>query len=161
CLLAGLGTAASLGLLAHHRRLQRGMLIACLLLPSLVGIGSMIRDVWRPFKTLSDERARSFARWFWFNAEFAGEAVWLKTDLGLDFSPPTYRELSWSAMYLCNQRMCSPRHQAGAVPHWERIAADWPLRCLLYRDPQFPVDEAALERWQSEMAQHYQLVSRD
>lgn len=161
CLLAGWGTAAWLTFLANIPRAQRGVLVACLLLPAVVGIGSMIRDVWRPFKTLSDERARSFARWFWFNAEFAGEAVCLKTDLGLDFAPQTYRELSWSAMYLCNQRIYSPRHQAGAAPHWERIVADWPLRCLLYRDPQFPVDEAALARWLDEMAKQYQLVSRD
>jgi hypothetical protein len=161
CLLAGLGTAAWLTFLARFPRAQRCVLIACLLLPSVVGLGSMIRDVWRPFKTLSDERARSFARWFWFNAEFAGEAVCLKTDLGLDFAPRTFRELSWSAMYLCNQRIYSPRHQLGAAPQWERIAADWPLRCLLYRDPQFPCDEAALKRWLSEMATQYQLVSRD
>jgi hypothetical protein len=161
CLLAGVGSADWLTFLARFPRAQRGALLACLLLPSVVGIGSMIRDIWRPFKTLSDERARSFARWFWFNAEFAGEAVCLKTDLGLDFAPQTYRELSWSAMYLCNQRIYSPRHQAGAAPQWEWIAADWPLRCLLYRDPQFPVDDAALERWLSEMTRHYQLVGRD
>jgi hypothetical protein len=161
CWLAGMGTAAWLNLLTKRPHVQRAMLIACLLFPLLVGAGSIVRDIWRPFKSLSDERARSFARWFWFNAEFAGEAVCLKTDLGLDFAPRTFRELSWSAMYLCNRRIYSPRHQVGAAPGWQRIAADWPLRCLLYRDPQFLVNEGALERWLSEMAAQYQLVSRD
>ena len=64
-------------------------------------------------------------------------------------------------MYLCNQRIYSPRHQAGAAPNWEKVAADWPLRCLLYRDPQFPIDEAALERWLDDMRKQYQLVGRD
>jgi hypothetical protein len=160
CLLAGLGGATWLGLLARAR-LGRAGLVCGLLLSFGVAAGSIARDIWQPYKTFSDERARSFARWFWFNAEFEGEAVCLKTDLAQDFAPGTYRELSWSAMYLCNQRIYSPRHAAGLGPRLERVTAERPLRCVLYRDPDFPCDEARLQRWLVEMQGHYQLVAHD
>jgi hypothetical protein len=161
CVLAGLGGAAWVGGFAARKRTGRVLLALSLLFPLVVGVGAVVRDLAHPYKTLSDQRARAFATWFWFCAEHEGEAVCLKTDLGLDFSPGAYRELSWAAMYLCNQKIYSPRHAAGTPPRLERIRADWPLRCLLYRDPDFPCDEAALARWLGDTRASYRLVGRD
>ena len=80
---------------------------------ALIAVGTIARDFASPFKSRTDLRYRDFARWFWFNMEFAGEAVCLKSDLGEEFAPGTFRDLGWSAMYLCNQRIYSPRHARG------------------------------------------------
>jgi hypothetical protein len=161
CLLCGLGAAAWVRAVAAWPRLRTFMLTCCLGFPAVVGLGSMFRDALHPYKTLSDLRARAFAQWFWFNAEFEGEAVCLKSDLGLDMGANTYHDLSWSAMYLCNQRIYSPRHAAGLAPRLDRIAAQTPLRCVLYRDPSYPCDESVVEQWLDDFQRRYQLVSRD
>jgi hypothetical protein len=161
CMLAGLGSAAWVGALAARPRLGRALLAVCVLLPLLVGVGTVLRDLAHPYKTQSDQRARAFAQWFWFSAEHEGEAVCLHTDLGHDFSSRAYQELSWAAMYLCNQKIYSPRHAAGAPPCLDHLSAERPLRCLLYRDPEYPCDEAALGRWLGDVQTGFQLVSRD
>jgi hypothetical protein len=161
CVVAGLGAAAWVHRLAAWPRLGRAVLAAGLGLPLFVGAGSVVRDLAHPYKTLSDQRARAFAQWFWPCAAFEGEAVCLKTDLGLEFSSRAYRELSWAAMYLCNQRIYSPRHAAGQPVGLERAAAGRPLRCVLYRDPEYPPDERAVARWLAAMRGRYRLVARD
>jgi hypothetical protein len=161
CVLTGLGGVAWVGACPPKGRLARVLLGAALLFPLLVGVGCIVRDLAHPYKTLSDMRARSFASWFWFCAESEGEAVCLKSDWGLDFAPQEYQELSWAAMYLCNQKIYSPRHAAGEPPRLDRVAADRPLRCLFYRDPDFPCDEAALDRWLAETRGRYRLVGRE
>jgi 4-amino-4-deoxy-L-arabinose transferase-like glycosyltransferase len=161
CLLAGLGAAGWVQWFSSYRRAGRVVLALGLLFPFLVGAGSIVRDLASPGKTWSDLRARAFAQWFWYAAEYEGEAVCLKSDLGLDFSSKAYRELSWAAMYLCNQRIYSPRHAAGEPPRWERIAAGRPLRCVLYRDPQYPCDEGQVRRWLGQVQQDYRLIGRE
>jgi hypothetical protein len=91
--------------------------------------------------------------------EQQGELVCLKRDLGVEFSPETFRH-GFSAMYLCNQRIYSPRHARGESPHWERISADWPLRYVEFHSPMYEYDEPARQRWLTEMQQHYTLVER-
>jgi hypothetical protein len=167
CMLLGCGGAA---LAARARkevspaiglpRFGRGLRIALALL-AIIPLGVIVRDFATPHKSLTDQRYRDFARWFWQSAEFAGEAVCLQTDLGLEFAPGTFHELGWSAMYLCNQRIYSPRHAAGDPPHWERVSADWPLRCVQYRAEVYRYDRAAFDRWLRSMENRYRLVSRD
>jgi len=161
CLLAGLGGAAWVAWLAPRRRLGTALLAASLLFPLLVGIGSVIRDLAHPYKTLSDQRARAFAQWFWFSAEHKGEAVCLHADLKQDFGSQAFEELSWAAMYLCNQRIYSPRHVVGTAPRLQQVSADRPLRCLLYRDPNYPCDEKKLNQWLADMQTDFRLDSRE
>jgi hypothetical protein len=161
CMLAGLGAAAWVGALAGRPRLGKALLAVSLLFPMLVGVGSVVRDLAHPYKTLSDQRARAFAQWFWLSAEHEGEAVCLRTDLGRDFGSKAYHELSWAAMYLCNQKIYSPRHAAGRLPQLDDLSACRPLRCVLYRDPEYPCNEASLGRWLGDMQTGYQLVGRE
>lgn len=161
CMLIALGGAALLAATQRTAaRAQRGLRLSTGFL-ALVAIAIMIRDVTHPYKARSDAQARDFARWFWHDAAWNGELVCLKTDLGLCFSPQTYRELGWSATYLCNQRIYSPRHAAGRPPNWSRVSAEWPLRCIQFRAGVWPFDQAAFDRWMAQMQEQFQLVAHD
>jgi hypothetical protein len=174
CLLSGLGGAWLLARLRHiylarsrkssearsQRSMPRGVAVALVAL-AMCAIASMARDSFRPYKALSDQRARAFAEWFWFNAAFDGEAVCLHSDFHEDFSPATWSDLSWSAEYLCNQRIYSPRHQQQRSFDPQRVAADHPLRCVLYRDPLYEIDESRLARWLAQMQNRYDLAARE
>jgi len=127
---------------------------------ALVGVVGMARDFWFPAKSAAVMRARDFARWFWFTAQFDGEVVCLKTDLGLTFSPADFQR-GLSSMYLCNQRIYSPRHAAGREPQWDRVAEDWPLRCVEYHAASGPYDRAGRDRWLASMQAQYTLVGRE
>jgi hypothetical protein len=161
CLLAGLGAAVLLSLrrqaVAWSRRLVVGAAAALVLL----GGATMARDFVWPYKSRTDQQARDFARWFWPTAQFAGEVACLHSDLGCRIAPQAFSELSWSAMYLCNQRIYSPRHAAQRPIAWQRVSARTPLRCVLYRAPAFPHDEAALRAWLDQMQQAYRLSGRE
>ncbi|MCZ6792132.1 MAG: glycosyltransferase family 39 protein [Planctomycetota bacterium] len=173
CLTAGLGGAALIEWWMRRRGRGAGALAVVLVLLAAVGAGSVVRDVARPYKTRSDQRARAFARWFYFNAEDQGEVVCLKADLGTtagelalprlpvdDYCPESDHDLSWEAMYLCNQRIYSPRHSRGEPPDLARVSAERPLWCVHYRVSKFDCDEPLLERWLREMNRRYELVGK-
>ena len=160
CLLAGLGAAALTSAARRARTAlgwQRGLLAAL----ALVAVGSIVRDVAMPYKTTSDQRARDFARWFWFNAEREGEAVCLKSDWNIDFSPAAWSELTWAATYRCNRAIYSPRQARGDPPRLEEVSGQWPLRCVEFRSGQQPYDEAARQRWLQQMCERYDLAAHD
>jgi Dolichyl-phosphate-mannose-protein mannosyltransferase len=161
CLLIGYGTTVLLAWLVRRGTKPIPCLGTVLVILALVGGVTVVRDLASPYKNISDERSRAFAQWFWYNAEYDSEVACLKTDLGRDFAPDTFRQLSFSAEYLCNQRIYSPRHATGEAIHWERISATHPLRCVLYRCPCYSFDEDAFEAWLNEMQETYDLVSRE
>ena len=138
---------------------RRALACDCVLLAA-IGFGVIARDVAWPYKTRSDFRARAFAQSFWFSVAHGEEVVCLKSDLGLDFVPAQHSELSWSAQYLCNRAIEVSRNRLPR-PEWNRISPKRPLRCVLYRDSRFRFDEAALERWLTDMRQHYELLARE
>lgn len=161
CILLGAGGAA---LLARGQALpqsRRRALAAALGLLALIAIGTIARDFCLPYKSATDRRYRDFARWFWFSMESSGEVVCLQTDLNLDFAPGTFRDLGWSAMYLCNQRIYSPRHARGEPVDWQAVSADWPLRCVEYQAEVYRYDRAACDRWLATMQKRYELVARE
>jgi hypothetical protein len=128
---------------------------------SLVPLGTMARDFASPYKSKTDLRYRDFARWFWFNAEFDSEVACLKTDLGQEFAPGTSRHLGWSAMYLCNQKIYSPRHARGEPLRLDLVTENRPLRVVQFRAQVYKYDQAAFDRWLASMEARYELVSRD
>jgi hypothetical protein len=138
---------------------RRGLAVSCALLAA-VGIGVVIRDVAAPYKTQSDFRVRAFARGFWFSARSTEEVVCLESDLGLDFVPQERRELSWSAEYLCNYAIEKSRYRFKPAD-WNRVSRDRPLRCVLYHESRFPLDEPKLARWLDAMRENYDLVGRE
>jgi hypothetical protein len=171
CMMLGIGGAALIkrrqaaqAALASHPLPVGGLgraLTAGLAFCALIAVSTIARDFASPYKSRTDLRYRDFARWFWFNMEFAGEAVCLKSDLGEDFAPGTFRDLGWSAMYLCNQRIYSPRHARGDPPRLERVSDEWPLRCVQFKAEVYRYDQAAFEQWLSDMQSRWDLVSRD
>jgi len=165
CLLIGLGGTAILCRLGSVRGGTRGRAIVLLFVLlgvyALVGSGSIARDLWHPHKTKSDLRARAFAQWFWFNAQFEGEVVCLKSDLGLSFAEGEDTELSWLYTYLCNQRIYSPRHARGEPPRLDRVSRTRPVRFVHYQAGRFQHDRDALARWLEEKKARYELVGRE
>jgi hypothetical protein len=162
CLLAGLG-AATLCLRGRSGRPAPSLpihVLAALLV--LFGVGSILRDFSTQAKSDSVMRARDFARWFWFTTEFDGEIACLKTDLHQAFSKKTYQS-GLSSMYLCNQRIYSPRHARGAPPRFDQVSADRPLRCVEYRSVYQgkDYDEQARDAWLASMCAKFDLVSEE
>jgi hypothetical protein len=113
-----------------------------------------------PYKTQSDFRARAFAQSFWFPAQRDQEVACLKSDLGLDFIPEQYRELSWAAQYLCNRAIEVSRCHLRAAD-WSRASPSRPLLCVLYRESRFPFEEARFAQWLAQMQEHYELTARE
>ncbi len=132
----------------------------CTLILACVGGGSIVRDLVCPYKTRSDFRARAFAQSFWSGAHSAEEVACIKGDLGLDFVPRQHQELSWSAHYLCNHAIEVSR-SALPIADVKRISTTRPLRCVLYRDARYELDQAGLNKWLSEMKTHYELVGHE
>lgn len=161
CLMGGLGVAVAVGLIARWGRHGRLVTTIAFCYFLLVGLGSMARDLYQPYKTVSDLRDRDFARWYWENNAFDGEVACVRSDLGQNFSPELRNRLNWGAMYACNKRIYDPRGGRPNAVQFDRISEDWPLRCLLYRDPELPFDEPAFQRWLAEMESRYDLVSAD
>ena len=88
-----------------------------------------------------------------------------ETDLETDLSPAKVN-CGWSSLYLCNQRIYSPRHARGQKPDLEHVSAERPLRCVLYRSPkeeqESPApDPQARQRWLEKMEAKYVLVGHD
>jgi hypothetical protein len=161
CMLIGYGLAVLLAWLVRLGCRPGACVGVALATLGLVGGATTARDLAGPYKNVSDERARAFAEWFWYNAEYDAEVACVKTDLGLGFSPNTFHQLCFSAQYLCNQRIYSPRHAAGEPVHWDQISAAHPLRCVLYRAPSYPFDEDAFQAWLRRMQEEYDLAGRE
>ncbi len=127
---------------------------------ALVAGGSIVHDLIYPYKSDTTLRARDFARWFWSDVGHDSELVCLETDWKKDLSPGTYT-WGWSSLYLCNQRIYSPRHARGEPPHLEQVSAERPLRCVLFRALDQEKDSGRVDRWVAEMERSYKLVCRD
>jgi hypothetical protein len=135
-------------------------LLALLGLFLAIGAGILLRDLWYPYKSGTTLRAKEFAQWFWTDLAADSELVCLETDLKANLSPGSY-EHGLSSLYLCNQRIYSPRHARGEPPRWDRVSAKRPLRCVLFRSRTWERDARPLERWLEGMQRDYRLVTRD
>jgi hypothetical protein len=161
CLLAGLGATRMLTWnLGQFASSQRRLIIFAGLLAA-IGLGSIARDFATPYKSTTDLRERDFARAFWSGMSMVGEVACVKTDLGEEFSPSAYRELCWTAAYLCNQRIYSPQHARGERPNFDKVSAAWPLRCVQYESGIEPDDPTRREHWLQSMQARYDLVGTE
>lgn len=161
CLLLGAGGAMLLANRRSSEQTRRRAYVTALALLSLIAVGTIARDFCLPYKSATDRRYRDFARWFWFSMESSGEVACLKTDLNLEFAPGTFHDLGWSAMYLCNQQIYSPRRARGEPVDWQAVSADWPLWCVEYQAEVYRYDTAARDRWLDGMRRRYKLVGRE
>ncbi|MDH3376622.1 MAG: glycosyltransferase family 39 protein [Gammaproteobacteria bacterium] len=160
CLLAGAGAAWMAKVLSKKDRARQRIINFWLIFFLVVGVGSMARDVIRPYKTLSDERARGWAQWFWQDAPHRAVVIGMKSDLGLVFSPQTFQDLNWSAMYLANQQIYSSRHRRREPPDWSQVSAARPLWIVEYRDPQAFYYYEAYERWLEHLSLQFEIGQR-
>ncbi len=94
------------------------------------GLCRLADDLGHPYRTPWDRTARDFARWFWTELAADAELVCVRSDLGIPFQPNAWA-YDGADQYHCYQRIYSPRHQQERPPHWDRISATRPLRCVL------------------------------
>lgn len=157
CILGGLGAAIVLLAGKTHRRAARLRLGAVLLLLAALAVGSIGRDLYKPYKNEQVRRARDVAMAVWRDGAESSEPVGLLTDLGNDFS--TGRCPTVLALYLCNQRIYSQRLAEGRKPSWARISTTRPLALVHFVSPPLKQDHAALARWlEEEVESRYLLL---
>ena len=161
CMVIGYGAAALVAGLARRGRNATAVAHVFLAVLGLVGTVCIVRDLAGPYKNVSDQRARGFAQWFWFNESQQNEVACLTSDLGIILSPDQFSELNFSAQYLCNQRIYSPRHIKHKPVAWENVSARRPLVCVFFRSAQMPFDETKYHAWLRDMLAKYDLVGRD
>lgn len=136
---------------------------AALLLFGAIGVGSIVSDVIRPYKTAADARQRALAMWLWHDGNFDDRTVCIKDDLGHSFSPRTWNDLGWSAMYLCNKYIYAPQRMVRAPrPSYAPPPGKRYLRCVLYRDlGKGDFDEEAFDRWLAGMKRKHTYAGMD
>jgi hypothetical protein len=169
CMLMGLGIAGGLERLNvlttgryNRPRLALGVVLFLL---SAMGAGSLLRDITHPYKSGTTLRAREFAQWFWSTQAHDNELASCELDLGTDMSPQK-RNCGWSSLYLCNQRIYSPRLSHGETVCWDAVTPERPLRCVMYRSPKEErespsADPLAYMHWLDRMQAQYDLVGHD
>lgn len=158
CSFMGLGIALMLGWWKTRPKLAQRFFVSWLVGLALVGVGSMARDIIRPYKTKADMRLRAFSRYFWPNMAFENEVVCINRDLGQVFSPISYQELNYVAMYACNRQIYSPRHHQRQPFQPERVSASHPLRCVRFVEPRIPQNKVAVEQWLNSMKVNYDFI---
>jgi hypothetical protein len=132
CLLSGLGLAVIISWIPSGR-IRRWMFRSGVLALAGAGLVLLGTKLAYPYKTVADQNTRAFARWFWTTKARDAELVCVKTDLGLGFTYGNWT-LFRSAIYLCNQKIYSPRHRCGKRANLGAISAERPLRCVVYNE---------------------------
>ena len=137
--------------------------LGVLLVVGGIGVGSIISDVISPYKTTADARQRALAMWLWHDGNFDDRTVCIKDDLGHSFSPRTWKDLGWSAMYLCNKYIYTPKRLVRTPrPAYAPAPAQRYLRCVLYRDlGKGDFQQEAFDRWLDGMKQKYTYAGMD
>lgn len=158
CCLTAVGTAQLIEWTAR-RSTRTGLAWGCAV-SFAIGAIAIGRDLVNPYKTRSDFRARAFAQSFWPGAHSAEEVACIKTDLGLDFVPDQHHELSWSAHYFCNRAIEISRSSLRPAD-LQRVSASRPLRCVMYHDARYTLDQTRLNDWLAQMRQDYDLVAHE
>lgn len=151
CLLAGLGLASALEALPRERARRVGTVAAMVVLV-VAGLAPIRDDLRHPYRFAYDHLAREFARRFW--PEQSRGADWVCLYRDLDFREPGSLHLR-TATYLCNQVIYSPRGRDRVGPWWTRIAADHPLRAILYHETR--ADNPRVVAWLAAMRQGFDL----
>lgn len=155
CLLSGLGAAALLGRLTRPTIAWRAPRVLVGAMAALA-VGLAARDLAKPYRVPADLRAREFARRFWVQQNEGADLACLKSDLGIEFDPQTWRA-GMSAVYLFYQRMYSPRHRSGVPFELGRdtYTDAHPLRLVVYND--LDPDSSRMEAWLTAMNRDYRL----
>ncbi len=155
CLYSGMGLTTLIARIPVASVRERVFLASVLTLAAC-GIISLGFKIAYPYKSLADENSRQFARAFWNEKSRDAELVCVKSDLGLGFDRRNWT-LFRSALYLCNQKIYSPRHRRGQAPDWDAISPSRPLRCVMYNEA--PETNPSCLAWLNMMKERFQIVS--
>jgi hypothetical protein len=153
CLFTGLGAAAMLakvGKASARRHWLRGALAAL----AVCALARMGWELVQPYRFESDERERAFAKWFWTEKSLHAELACLKQDFGLEFQPGHWGRAQ-TDMYLCYQKIYSPRHRQRRKVTISAVSHSHPLRCVLFNE--FPQQTPAFQAWMASMLERYDL----
>ncbi len=153
CLLSGLGLAFGLSLV-RHKESRRRWLVGTAGGLALLGFVRLGADMTMPCKTITDQRVRSFAQWFWVDLARDGVLVCAHRDLGVTFEPKHWTRDATDT-YLVYQKIYSPRHRAGAAANLDAVSAARPLRVVLFNE--IPAGTPAFEAWLAGMLGRYDL----
>jgi hypothetical protein len=157
CLLGGVGLAGVIAGFPRARARQR-VFVANAVVLALSGIALLGLKLAFPYKSIADQNSRTFARSFWNEQAADSELVCVKSDLGLGFNRRNWT-LFRSALYLCNQKIYSPRHRRGLGICWDAISEARPLRCVLYNE--VPECDPACSAWLREMTERFEVKKRE
>ena len=156
CLLSGLGVAVMIGRL-RRARLRRLAVLTTAFGLVMTGIVMLGLKMAFPYKSLADQNSRDFARSFWTEKAVDAQLVCVKSDLGLGFNRRNW-SMFRSALFLCNEKIYSPRHRRSAGIGWDLVSSERPLRCVLYNE--WPENSAACSMWLRKMSEGFQVQSR-
>jgi hypothetical protein len=157
CLLSGLGLAVMIGQLRIARVRRLAVLTSALGL-ALTGIVMLGVKIACPYKSIPDQNSRTFARLFWTENALDSQLVCAKSDLGLGFNRRNW-SMFRSALYLCNQKIYSPRHrEGGGAIHWDLVSSERPLRCVLYNE--WPENSVSCSAWLRQMSERFEIKNR-
>jgi 4-amino-4-deoxy-L-arabinose transferase-like glycosyltransferase len=157
CLYAGLGLAAMIARLRFAPS-RRWAFRASVLGLTVTGVAMLGVRLLYPYKSIPDVNSRAFARIFWAEKARGAELVCVKSDLGLGFDQRNWTFFR-SALYLCNQKIYSPRHHSGDAANYASVSADRPLRCVLYNE--WPENNFACAAWLAQMTERFRVTNRD
>jgi hypothetical protein len=155
CLLAGSGAAL---LLERVRRVEwrAAAIRGCLAGGVVIALVMLTRDVIHPYKMTVDRVHRDFLRRFWTESPEI-PTICVQTDLGLRFY-----DRNFETSYLCNQRIHSPAHRKGPQPAAASLmAADRPLRCVVFHSKSARRNEPAFAVWMKDMLTRYDLLGAE
>jgi hypothetical protein len=157
CLVGGVGLA---WLIAQIRPVPIRQWTFRAALIGLAALGAILFSLKlaHPYKDISDRNSRAFARWFWTEKARDAELVCVKSDMGSGFDRRNWT-LFRSALYLCNQKIYSPRHRNDIGANWNAVLAGRVLRCVLYNEwPEMNTECAA---WLEGMKGSYDMRKRE
>jgi hypothetical protein len=157
CLYSGLGLAV---LIARIRRApaRRWALRASVIGLVAAGVMMLVVKLAYPYKSIYDVNSRTFARWFWTEKSRDANLVCVKADLGIGFDRRNWT-LFRSALYLCNQKIYSPRHRSATRVASDSFFADDPVRCVLYNE--WPENSPGCSAWLARMTKRYHVRNRE
>ncbi len=158
CLTMGLGAAALVRTLSLKRWTTWNLHAATVALAA-IAVGCMARDFVFPYKNTTDRLHRDFARWFWKVASHQGEVACAIRDMGNPFIPERTTTLNWTAMYLCNQAIYSPRHHRNLPVEWNQASEQRPMRIVIYRPGNIHFDHQGYRRWRAELTEKFRIVA--
>jgi hypothetical protein len=151
CLYSGVGLAAMIAMLRRTASRRWAFRVSVLGMAA-AGVVMLGLKLIYPYKSIADVNSRAFAQTFWTEKAYGSELVCVKSDLGLGFNDRNWSFFR-SALYLCNQKIYSPRHKVGATVNWESVSADRPLRCVLYNE--WPENNRECSAWLAEMTERF------